>query len=483
MGSLKFLAIDSFVFGVSIVIGRVMSLISVLILARHFTVGDYGLFDFYIVLIGSCATIFAMGQDSTVARFFFELSDQEKKELISQSLIFQLGACFFLSLCFWLLKDIVLPSVGSTNSFFFLGFSLMVLPFAIIFNFSQNLLKWTFQRTKFMVVALGFSMMQAATIFIFSIFFDFGLKDLFPLVLLPYVFFAFVGLFFIRSWLLVPSKLNYIISTVSYSAPYAAIAVLSACLPILERMVVQSALTPHDLGTYAIATRIVLLLSVFVAAFQLSWGPFSYSLYIGGSKDDARTAFNVIIKVYAQILCTVALVISFLSPWLIDLIAGADYLGASNLIFPLAMASIVHSVGLVLEFGIDIAKKSYLKVVAYVLNIVTFFLFSVLLVPNFGALGVGMGALAGALVRTILVTAFAQKVEVVGWKLFPVAAIIFITLLMGFFGNINQGELYLFDDFLYFSICVVSLQLVFFYLMFSRVERLKIISKYFRRFL
>src|SRR2546422_4626653 len=105
---LRFLVKDSAVFGGGAALSKAFGLIPFPLVGRPFPVADYGLIDFYAVL-GVLITIFLIfGQDSAVARFFYEYQDEESRcRLISQSLALQIVFMLLVLPPLWLSADLL----------------------------------------------------------------------------------------------------------------------------------------------------------------------------------------------------------------------------------------------------------------------------------------------------------------------------------------------------------------------------------------
>lgn len=91
MTSLRFLFKDSVIYGGAIIINAIFMLLTIPILTKNLTVNEYGIVDLFLTLLTFLVIIFVFGQDSSVARFFYEYkSIRKKKKIISESLYFQL---------------------------------------------------------------------------------------------------------------------------------------------------------------------------------------------------------------------------------------------------------------------------------------------------------------------------------------------------------------------------------------------------------
>jgi O-antigen/teichoic acid export membrane protein len=136
----SFFVNDAVTYGLILAFSKCAALISTFILARYLKVEEYGVFDYYLVLSVAFVSIFAFGQDSAIARFFYEYDDDtSRKQLISQSLFFQLIVSFFMA-PFVLLLDYFLNFTPlNDNSFEYLFVIVLMVPFIILFNSAQNI--------------------------------------------------------------------------------------------------------------------------------------------------------------------------------------------------------------------------------------------------------------------------------------------------------------------------------------------------------
>ena len=68
----KFLVKDTIIFGIAQGVSRSFALITFPLLSRNLTVMEYGTLDFFLTLSGFITILLIFGQDSAVARFFYD---------------------------------------------------------------------------------------------------------------------------------------------------------------------------------------------------------------------------------------------------------------------------------------------------------------------------------------------------------------------------------------------------------------------------
>jgi O-antigen/teichoic acid export membrane protein len=427
---LRFLAKDAFIYGGASALSKAIGLITFPLLARNLSIESYGLFDYLLVLSAFLTIIIVFGQDSGVARFYYEHEQTEqRRQVISQSLAFQL---LMLLLCvptlWWLAPEIAHLLKVKTEHVDLLRLVVLQVPALVLLNFAQNLLKWTFQRARFLIVSLGQTLTQALLLLLLVVKFEPGLAHLLLLSALCSLFFAALSLFYIKHWLAWPKRFDKLRQMLPYAIPYGVICVIGAFSPTLERSLTNSLLGVEQLGLYAVGTKIAMLLGLLVNAVQMAWGPFSLSLY---KQADAGHTYNWVLKLFALLLSLAVLLITLLSQFLIEVLASSRYSGAVVVVFPLVMALAVQATSWITEVGISISKRSHLSLVGQITAICLIMLGITLLTPRFGLLGVGLGVLLGAVTNATVSSCLAQMAHPLPWKYGPALFFLLITLLAG----------------------------------------------------
>ena len=429
-GRLGFLFKDSVLYGGAAAISKAFALITFPLLARHFSVADYGVIDYYLVLASLLVIFFIFGQDSAVARFFYEHEEATARcQLISQSLVFQLVGLALLLPLLWLSADwLSTMLIAASDGVLLFKIVLLQLPFLLLINFSQNLLKWTFARTPFLAMSLGFSLVQASLLVVAVLVFDVGILGVLFVSLISNTIFGVLGIFFVRQWLAMPRDFQYLREILPFAIPIGVICVAAAFSPLLERTLIITLLGPEELGMYAAAIKISMLIGLLVSAFQTAWGPFSLSIY---KQADAGQTYNWVLKLFVLGMCGAALVLTILAQPLITFLVTDRYAGAAVVVFPLAMGLVIQATSWITEIGISISKRSKLNLYAYATTVFATFGGILLIVPFFGFFGVGLGVLIGHACRAIVSSWLAQRAHPLPWHYAPVVSILGLTLFLG----------------------------------------------------
>lgn len=439
-GRLRFLLKDAAIYGGAAAISKAFALITFPLLARHFSVAEYGVLDYYLVLASLLAIFFIFGQDSAVARFFYEHEHTAaRRQLISQSLVFQLAGLALLLPLLWLSADwLTTRLIAAPDSGLLFKIVLLQLPFLLLINFSQNLLKWTFARTRFLTMSLGFTVVQASLLVIAVLVFEVGILGVLLVSLTTSTVFGALGLFFVRQWLVRPRDFQYLREMLPFAIPCGLIGVAGAFSPVLERNLTHDLLGVEELGLYAAATKIAMVMGLLVSAFQTAWGPFSLALF---KQVDAGATYNWAFKLFALGACVAALLITLLAHPLIQFLATDRYSNALIVVFPLAMGHAIQATSRITVIGIAISKRSYLNLYANSVAIAATLAGIWFLAPLCGLLGIGLGVLLGHIVTALISSWMAQRAYRIPWHYSPVILLMSVTLVIGLVAT-SLGQFY-----------------------------------------
>lgn len=414
-GRLGFLARDAMLYGGAAAINALFGIITFPLLARHFDVAEYGLIDLLAAVSALLAVVVVFGQDSAVARFYYGVQDDvARRAVVSESAYIQLITLFATLAILLLNLDTFLGWLGlHRQDAALLGVVLLTAPVQLASNFAMNLLKWTFERRRFLVLSVGSVAARMAAIIVAIRFFDLSVFGLFALTLCVHAAFAAYGLVCIRGHLQLVVDGRHVAQLLRFGLPLGVIGIAAAAAPAVERVAISTIAGATQLGLYAAGAKIALLLSLFVQAFQTAWGPFSLALH---DQDDSERTFDLVLRLLALVAICGAMMLHVLGDVLVELLASDRYAGAAVVVFPLAMTLAIQGVGWVLELGITVSKRSYLSLVSYAIGLTVLVTLIWPVVERYGAVGAASVVLLSQAVRTCLSAALGQRVWRRAWS-------------------------------------------------------------------
>ena len=469
---LRFLVGDVVLYGGATAMSAAVGLVSFPVLARHFATQEFGLIDLFSVLATLATTMLVFGQDSAVARFFYEYSDtSNRKQVASQALAVQVALLLVFIPLMWLFAGRMAAALSNAgDAQLLLRLVILQVPFLLLINFSQNILKWTFARREFLVISIGSSLLSVSALLVGVLILKIDVVGVFVVFLATRAIFAGLGVWFVRRWLVVPSDWGLAREMLPFALPLALIASVSVLVPLVERALVLGLVGDRDLGIYAAGARVAMLIGLPVSAFQIAWGPFSLAIH---KEVHAEHTYNSVLKAFTFIILTSVLALAAVAEPAIRLLASERYSGAAVVVFPIAMGLAVEGIGWITAIGIGISKRSYLSLFGYAVYAVVAGLAIYLLVQPFGLIGAAWGLFLAHAGKSVVETFLAQRAYPCDWAFGAVLAactvVAGIGLSMQFIvPRFGHGVMAMVD-----LLCVTVIPYIGARLMFSAAERLQ----------
>lgn len=424
---MRMLIADTAVYGLASAVSKSFALILFPILTRSLSVADYGRLDLALYAAMLIGLVIIWGQDSAMARLFFEKDDvEDRRQTISQALLLVASNCMLVILAAALVaQPVIAADFFGPRSWLIVALLLVYASVSALLSFCQGLLKWTFQRNRYIALALGVPATNLIVLTVLARTEGFGPVTALLAMTVVGATFAAVALTMIRTWLVIPRDAGKSKALLPLALPYGLIAVIAALAPLVERSVVAGRFGASELGLYAAAAKIASIATMLAMAFQMSWGPFAYALYKEASA--ART-YNLVLRAFSAFMCLAVLTLSLAATPIAALLAGDRFLGAAHYVFPLAMAFGLQAIGWVTEIGIHLSKRPHLNLLGFGALLGTSLLGILVLSRMLGIIGVPLGAMAGQLAMLVISAFVAQRAYPIEWAFAVPAATIAATL-------------------------------------------------------
>jgi O-antigen/teichoic acid export membrane protein len=422
---LGFLFKDSVIYGGAGAVAKLFSIFTVPILTRILSKEEFGAIDGIGIFAAIFTPIMVMGMDSAIARFFYETDDEkQKKQVVSQGLLIEMIltiiVCTFIYINAKPLLQLFLDSPFYAPYFRIVVISML---FSVIVMFSQNLLKWTLARNRYLLISLGSTVLTVALTIILVWVFKFGIAGVFLAHLISNILFTAVGIAFTKHLITIPKNFEFIAPLLKFGWPTMFVALASALVPSIDRYFISNYLNLGILGVYSVGIKISGLIQLPVLGFQTAWGPFAFAIY---KEKDAGETYDKVFRYYTILLTLVALLIVVGAEPLVRVFVSAKYLESIPIVLPLVFGVLVDSLSWISGIGIGLSKKTVYKTVSYIVALATSLIAIRLLIKPFGLMGVVYGLLISKIALTITKTLFAYKLYPVRYRFKPVISIVVI---------------------------------------------------------
>lgn len=399
--------------------------------------GKYSLFN----TIGNlCALICMMGTDQAFIRFYYEETECSRVKLSKVFLRFCLINSIILCVCFWVLKSWISTMVIGTDSYLLImGLCTFVL-FNIIYNVVLLQLRVEQKLNMYNVIHT----LQKLFYLIFAVcIYRKGFYGLMSAIAMAYFFAGMLGMVLEKKvWLF--SKTQKITlrhnfkEILFFGFPIFFSSIIAWVFQASDKIMLKIFSDFRELGIYASAADIIILLNAVQSAFATFWIPVAYEQYL--KEPDNTEFFTKANQIISLTMFSIAVVL-IMTKDVLGFVLGSSYEEAVY-IFPfLVFMPIMYTISETTVLGINFKKKTiyhiWISIIASASNIAL----NALLIPLYGAKGAAIGTGLAYFVYWGGRTAFSLKCFKVNYSLkefFLSSALVYGYAAYSSFNHINM---------------------------------------------
>lgn len=447
------------VYGGLAVISRFAALFTAPIIARVFSVEDYGILDVISTTVSMFATLAALNLVSGVFRHYFEKSREDQKTLVSTSFYFFLIISLILTSVLILIASKISLGLFDTTSYeLLLVLSFSRLPFILLYTLNLSILRLQQKSRQYALVSILDLILGVGFVLALYYFDTLTLQNIIVGQLLVQIVVALLLIFLLIEHLNFKWSIVFFKEIANYAIPQFPSVIINFIiinsLPILITLIA----TTHDTGIYALARKIALIFGIMITAFRMAYDPITMKYIASNSLKKVGVYTNNSIKLFSL----------FLIPFI-------GYLAVAPLVFPLLFESkfnesltilgylsiALFNTGLNNLVGIGIGFTKRTKYISYA-QIVAFVFFTILVYPFIhfmGYLGAAYVLAISSFIQLFCVAYFNQKVS--GIKV-DIKVVVFLSLLFLLGSSLN-------NVFLSFFLVLLAITYAWYIIRFKKV--------------
>lgn len=363
---------------ISSVAVKAIAVISMPIMTRLLTPGDYGIYNVYLSYINIFVPLLSLNLYSALGRYYYEENADIKTffgtSIISVLVLFCFWGGFFFIFSNFVASLLKLP-IGTIN---------FIVP-SVLFYVASSWFEQIYVAQKKSTLISNRDIVRAVMMFIVGIALIFYLdKDKY----LGMIYSAFiVGLVFLVyytvnlspyfSWNFSKKHFKYMFS---YSIPLIPSSISGVVLAQFDRIMINDMIGPNETGLYSIAYNVALLLTLVITSLHLAWMPDYYDLMNKKKHEKLNKDIDRILR----IIFFAAFGLICFSKELIYTLAAPKFHVAHSIVPIIVIGYIFNSFFSFYSWGITYAKRNmYLTIVTFIgggSNV----LLNYLLLPKFG---------------------------------------------------------------------------------------------------
>jgi len=433
--SFRLILKDVLVYGAGGLAVKLFGFLTLPIYTRIFVPSEYGIMSLVGTVVGVVNIFLGLGVLSGVQRYFFESEDRETKiKIISTGFWF---------LLLWVLLVLILAiSSAKYLSQFTLGaeqyatlyvVALISAAVAALLNFLQNILRIHFRPIKFSIISflsgsltVGFSLLLILKYGFGVLGFFLGSLIGFCVALLACFVMVFANIRFVFSSAFLKDVLKFAVPLVPAGLAY-------WIFNVSDRLLLGKLASLDQVGLYAIAVRLIIVMEFGRGAFGQAWSPRAYQIYTTDSRYP---------EIFGKMLLYVLVGFSFLAVGFttfareaLMFLTTSAYFPAANAVGPLALGSVAYASTQVTALGISLKKKTkYLAYYAWITAVGNVGL-NFLLIPKYGMMGAAVATAISYSFLTIAYYATTQRLHPLRFELKKLLTVAGVTILYVFLAN------------------------------------------------
>ena len=410
---------QTLVYGLSTAAPALIALFTLPVVARRFTTAQYGVLELATTAIAVALVVVELGLTSASQRSFFDYSDdqpEERRIVLSTALIAYLASTILTAGILIAAREPLAEFLfNSSHEDTLIVIAAVTLPTTALVNFSREVMRLHFRLRQYLASTLVAAIVATAYI-LFALL---VLNERVEAVLLSTVIGS--GLAALYGMVAVRRDLGHRFSRpelrtmLDYGLPLVPMAVALWALALIDRIMLSKLSSLSEVGEYAMANRLGLLLTLAATAFATAFSPFMLSLYAEDPEEEKLVRARALI--YMSVAFAIVTVLVSLFAREAFKVIAPHFTTAYEAVGLVAFGLAVSGVANIAVGGIALARRTRslaaLAGLAAGVNIVL----NIFLIPPWGMLG---AAFATAVAYTLLFALYyfqAQRVYFTPYQL------------------------------------------------------------------
>ncbi len=424
-------------------------------------VEEYGKYSLIMAGYVIFSAIYQGGLYSAFTKYYFESEkEEEQTELFSTLLLFILSVSLTITIALSLFnKEVSGLLLNNPNDAILIQYAVWILFVDTTFYTILHLVK-TQENSKKVVY---YTSISAVFNLIFNLFFVYhlgnGVLGILQAQLLSGIFSIFIIIPVVKKHFEFRLNKSLLLKLLIFSLPLLLSGILSTCVDIVDRFLLDKFLDKTAVGLYSFAYRIAMVMNLFVISFRTAWTPYSIRMY--KSNSDFSYLFGLS---FSKLIASSILIFLITSCFIDDLftikvfdttILNVVYAGGISII-PIVMIGYLFS-GLSSFYSVYpyVQNKSYHFLISDLIAFVVNILLNLILIPRLNLMGAAIATMVSFIAGCIYLFVVSRSIPVLYQK---TEIIVFVTFGFIAFVLTNYFNLLFMD---------ITLLICFSYLVFS----------------
>jgi O-antigen/teichoic acid export membrane protein len=236
-----------------------------------------------------------------------------------------------------------------------------------------------------------------------------------------------LGLVLVRSYLKPRLEAKWVRSLIQLGFPLALGGLAMFFMNSMDRYFINELSEPGELGVYALANRIAVIMTLVVNAFMMAWPPILFRIV---KQPGAGETLSRVVTYYLGVAFFVLLGLTALGREIVAMLAPEGFGGAASLLGFLLGANLLYGVYHVFTAGPVLKDRTRYIPMVVALGVVIGVGVNLLLVPRLGAQGAALARMVAFLGLTVLMMLVGQRMYRIPLAVRPVAGLLVLVAVL-----------------------------------------------------
>ena len=193
-----------------------------------------------------------------------------------------------------------------------------------------------------------------------------------------------------------------------------------------------------EAGLYSVGVRIASAMVLLLTAFRTAWPAFAYSIR---DETEARRTYAYVLTYLTVITAWVALALSLLAPWIVDLLADPDFEESASVVGPLAFSTVAYAAYIVVAIGVGRMRRTQFNWVVTGIAAAVNVALNIVLIPPYGMIGAAVATVAAYGTMAVGMAWWSQRIYPVPYQWRRVATAALAAVALASLGALLDGGL------------------------------------------
>ena len=414
----KKLLSDSAIYGLGGMLIRSLAFFTLPIYTSIFSPEEFGVIEMFATISGILSILMTMGLDSAQSFYFMETKNNDDADIKTvTSTVLQLRIIFGLIA---VILSTLFSSVFLTFAFdqeiptYYLWFVLASTFFATLVSQSLEIFRLIYKPWQY----IGLSIIQSVGGIGFILFFTYVNNEGISGYLKGMACASFMAMLLgwvatkdYRSWI----KLDPAIwkEYLKFGIPLMPAGLMVWVTMAGDRWFVMNMLSSYDVGIYAVGAKFAMLITLGVETFRKAWWPIAMDMV---HKEEGPEFFKTVSSWYIGIGSLAAVILTIISPYLVEFIADPRYYEGWKIVGVLCWGSLFYGFYLISLMGVFKSKKTYLNIYIHGFGAILNLILNYFLIIKIGLLGAAIATSISIMVNNIIGMIVSNKYYKIDWN-------------------------------------------------------------------